>query len=62
MKTANSLWSLKVEARMKSTGETWWEACAVLGRRGGIVSGARRSSKAKALAGERRKQEAMGLR
>jgi len=62
MKSSNSLWSLKVEARMKSTGETWWEACSVLGKRGGLVAGRRRASKAKALAGERRKQEAIGIR
>jgi hypothetical protein len=62
MKTADSLWSLKVQARMKSTGETWWEACSVLGRRGGLVAGRNRAAKSKALSQERRKQEAMGIR
>lgn len=62
MKTSNSLWSLKVQARMASTGETWWEACSVLGRRGGLVSGRRRASKSQAIVQERRKQEAQGIR
>ena len=62
MKTGNSLWSLKVQARMKSTGETWWEACSVIGRRGGLVSGRNRSSKSKAIAQEHRKQEEQGIR
>jgi hypothetical protein len=62
MKTAPSLWSLKVQSRMKATGETWWEACAVFGKRGGIVAGRNRSRKSTALAQERRKQEAMKIR
>lgn len=62
MKTANSLWSLKVHARMKATRETWWEACSVIGKRGGFVSGLNRSRKSKAIAQEHRKQEAQGIR
>lgn len=55
-------WDLKVRAVMDAQGITYWEACGVLGRRGGVVSGARRASKAKAISSERRKQEAMRLR
>jgi hypothetical protein len=62
MKTSNSLWSLKVEARMKATGETWWEACSIIGKRGGFVSARNRTAKSKAISQERRKQEAMGIR
>jgi len=52
----------KIEARMRETGQDWWTVCGFFGRRGGAVSGARRSSKVRALSQEHRKQEAQGLR
>jgi hypothetical protein len=55
-------WELKVRSVMSERGVSYWEACSVLGKRGGAVSGLRRSSKAKAISTERRKQEAMGIR
>lgn len=55
-------WELKVQSVMRANGCDWYAACAVLGKRGGAVAGARRSSKAKAIRTERRKQEAMGIR
>lgn len=55
-------WDLKVQAVMRDRRCDWWAACSFLGKRGGAVSGARRSSKAKAIRTEMRKQEAIGLR
>lgn len=52
----------KIEERMRLWNEDWWMASSFFGRRGGAVSGARRSAKAKALRTERRKQEALGIR
>lgn len=62
MRSPTPAWSLKVRSLMDSTGKNYWECCAILGRRGGIVSAARRSSRSKALGNERRKQEAIGIR
>jgi hypothetical protein len=55
-------WELKVKSVMRDHGCDWYAACAFLGKRGGAVSGIRRSSKAKAIKTECRKQEAMGIR
>lgn len=52
----------KIERRMRETGEDWWKASSFFARRGGFVSGLRRSSKASALKRERSKQEAIGIR
>lgn len=52
----------KIERRMRETGEDWWSASTFFARRGGFVSGIRRSSKAAALRRERTKQEAIGIR
>jgi hypothetical protein len=62
MKTAKSGWSLLVAARMKSTGETWWEASSVIGQHGGRVSGRNRARKSEAIRREIRNQEAKGIR
>lgn len=55
-------WGLKVRSVMSERGVNYWEACSFLGKRGGAVSGARRSSKAAALRRERSKQQAIGIR
>jgi hypothetical protein len=55
-------WELKVKSVMRDHGCDWYAACAFLGKRGGAVSGARRSSQAASLRKERTKQEAMGIR
>lgn len=55
-------WSLLVRSVMDSRGVNYWEACSFLGKRGGAVSGARRSAKAAAIRRENRKQEALGIR
>jgi hypothetical protein len=52
----------KIEERMKAYGCDWWTACGFFGRRGGLVAGRRRSSKASSISQENRKQEAMGIR
>lgn len=52
----------KIERRMRETGEDWWTASTFFARRGGRVSGLRRSSKAASLRRERSKQEAMHIR
>jgi hypothetical protein len=55
-------WEMKVRSVMREHGCDWYAACSFLGKRGGAVSGARRSSKARSIQMENRKQEAIGIR
>ena len=52
----------RIQKRRQETGESWSEACAYFGRRGGYVSGLNRARKSEAIRREIRNQEAKGIR
>ena len=58
MKIAPQTFSQKMADLMRTTGKSYHDCAAILGRRGGLASGRNRRS----VAWERRKQEAQGIR
>jgi hypothetical protein len=62
MKTTPQTFFKQLADMMRSTGKSYSDCAAILGRRGGFVAGRNRAAKSKALFQERRKQEAMGIR